>query len=73
VLAGLKAEFKSVLKKQAELNRDMMRLPIATRCQRWVDYYRRMDELTTRRQRIERAAAFLSARPFLRPSSLVEA
>jgi hypothetical protein len=69
VLAGLKAEFKSVLKRQHDLNREMMRLSIATRCQRWVDYYRRMDELTTRRQRIERAAAFLSARPFLRPSS----
>jgi len=73
VLAGLKAEFKSVLKRQHDLNREMMRLSIAARCQRWVDYYRRMDELTTRRQRIERAAAFLSARPFLRSSPLVEA
>ena len=73
MLAGLKAEFKSVLKRQTDLNREMMQLPIAKRCQRWLDYYRRMDELTTRRHRIERAAKFLSERPFFRPSPLVEA
>ena len=62
VLAGLKAELKRVLRQQADLNRDMMRLPIEARCERWADYLRRMAELTTRRQRIEHAAAFLSER-----------
>ena len=61
VLAGLKAEFKKVLKLQAELNREMMGLPADARCKRWLEYYRRMDRLTTRRERIESAAAFLSA------------
>ena len=62
MLAGLKAERKSVFKRQADLNREMMRLPIRARCKQWADYYRRTDALATRLQRIERAAAFLSAR-----------
>ena len=58
MLSGLKAEFGDVLKQQADLNREMMRLPIETRCRRWMEYYTRLDELTKRQQRIE-AAAFL--------------
>ncbi len=59
VLSGLKAEFGDVLKQQADLNREMMRLPIETRCRRWMEYYTRLDELTKRQQRIE-AAAYLN-------------
>ena len=62
VLAGLKAEFDSVLKQQADLNREMMLLPIDTRCRLWRDYYGRLDELTKRQQRIEAAAEFLTDR-----------
>lgn len=61
VLAGLKAEFGSVLKQQADLNHEMMRLPVETRCRRWMEYYTRLDELTKRQQRIEAAAEFLTA------------
>ena len=56
VLAGLKAEFSNVLKQQADLNREMMLLPIDTRCRRWMEYYTRLDELTKRQQKIEAAA-----------------
>jgi hypothetical protein len=56
VLTGLKAEFGDVLKQQADLHREMMRLPIEARCRRWMEYYMRLDELTTRQQRIEAAA-----------------
>ena len=69
VLTGLKAEFGDVLKQQADLNREMMMLPIETRCRRWMEYYTRLDELATRQQRIE-AAAYLnhdSDRPETRP------
>ena len=58
VLAGLKAEFDSVLKQQADLNREMIRLPIDARCKQWKDYYTRLGYLAMRRQRIEIAAAF---------------
>lgn len=58
MLTGLKAEFGDVLKQQADLNREMMMLPIETRCRRWMEYYTRLDELTKRQQRIE-AAAYL--------------
>lgn len=70
VLAGLKAEFKSVLKQQADLNGEMMRLPVDARRKRWADYYRRMDGLTTRRQRIEWAATFLTERATAASSDL---
>ena len=63
VLAGLKAEFGRVLKQQADLNREMMRLPIDTRCKRWKEYYARLDDLAKRQQRLEGAAAFLNRRP----------
>ena len=62
VLAGLKAEFDSVLKLQADLNREMMRLPVDTRCRLWREYYGRLDALTKRQHRIEAAAEFLTDR-----------
>ena len=63
VLAGLKAEFDNVLKQQTDLNREMMLLPIERRCRLWMEYYRRLNELMKRQQRIEAVAAILNHHP----------
>ena len=59
ILVRLKAEGDSVLKRQIDLNREMMRLPMAKRRERWQEYYARLSELAKHRQQIEEFAATL--------------
>lgn len=57
-LAQLKIEMTRVRKRQIELNREMMRLPLVARRTRWKDYYTRLAALKEREQQIETAAIF---------------
>ena len=63
-IGALKAESDNVSYRLAELNQEMMRLPINERRGRWDEYYRRLGQLMKRQDEIWKAmTAVLNPHP----------